>query len=72
MPARQQRLGGRAEDGPEGARRLVRLAWRSRGFSIGFTHTTVRYVTECAERTLWHRDTVRGVGTSGLRPPRPA
>eukprot|EP00965_Chrysotila_dentata_P001306 42507-Pleurochrysis_carterae.AAC.3 len=33
---------------------------------------TVPYVTECAARTLWHRDTVRGVGTGGLRPRRPA
>eukprot|EP00965_Chrysotila_dentata_P113855 3763960-Pleurochrysis_carterae.AAC.1 len=39
-----------------------------RGFSLGSTHTTVRYVTECAARTLWHRERVRGVGTGGLRP----
>eukprot|EP00965_Chrysotila_dentata_P214730 6188351-Pleurochrysis_carterae.AAC.3 len=67
IPARRQRLSGR-DDGPESARRLVRLAWRSRGFSIGSIHTTVRYATECAERTLWHRDTVGGVGTGRLPP----
>eukprot|EP00965_Chrysotila_dentata_P228635 6196715-Pleurochrysis_carterae.AAC.5 len=32
---------------------------------------TVRYASEWPERTLWHTDTVRGVGTGGLRPPRP-
>eukprot|EP00965_Chrysotila_dentata_P044928 1492797-Pleurochrysis_carterae.AAC.1 len=54
--ARRQRRDGRA-DGPEGARRLVRPAWRSRGFSVESTHTTGRYATECAQRTLRHRDT---------------